>query len=902
MPPVPRVKIGSPRQKDTILGRVPFNTFIRHFKTEETTHKLKTHTSINPKGKFYVDSDSRDEVFEKYTHAISKKESLTILELPQNKTTKLRADFDFKFNEIKPFFSHFYSNDMVKECVRAYRTAIGECLVQVDNTVYIHEKKSPRTEEGFIKDGFHIVFPYIGVKQPVFDKIFTRATEIIEQKKVFSNLSTVSEVCDPISKSPWLMYGSAKDVGKEPYLCTYGLDSDEGKIEPPSDPIRAFSIFTDKEAELKPNINLDPYTRKNKINRGGSDGQEWYDKNKGVFEKIMEHMDIKRLDNREDWVKLMFFCVSHGIPEELAMEWSQKSEKFDEGGFWRLWNSADPDKTDVGVGTLVKYLQDDLGVRETTKLLSPVSRGWNTMDTATERVKKTYEILDNKWTAVRFARLFDYFFGEDVVFVSKKTCFHWNEKTALWEQVDSNVVEAHITDSLIPLVEEVYTYLSSILISFFSNDNDREAIKKVQSSYFTILMELEKGCKTSNAIFKYLLGKKLNPKFRQKIDHQTHLLSVKNGVVDLRTKELRPRRRDDYMSFSTPYEYDPKIDTSKCHDFLMDLCLDNQSKKKWLHKWLGYGATGDMTQEIFVMFVGVNHTGKDTLRDRCTFTLGNKYVFDASIDTFLDNQGSSLPAMSEIAHMEGSRMVFTTEPGPKDKFKGELLKTITGQTAVSGKLYHQDPHSFLPQCKINFTCNHKPKLEATGAIQRRAVEFRLEAQFRDVGDSKDPYDPNNDFHRKRIPSLKASFKTKQACEEWLAFTIEGARAYYLNPDLKKNLPSDVLESTQDYFEENKDFVVDFSKEHLNIHHNVGANKKRLINRTLVHKRYLEWIGMEDDIPEFVPYKPSTFYTHLTTKCGIRGKMVKGSRVFEVSFKISQVEWDKRVEAHKTEKG
>ena len=91
--------------------------------------------------------------------------------------------------------------------------------------------------------------------------------------------------------------------------------------------------------------------------------------------------------------------------------------------------------------------------------------------------------------------------------------------------------------------------------------------------------------------------------------------------------------------------------------------------------------------------------------------------------------------------------------------------------------------------------------------------------------------------------------------------------------------------------------MEFVKQELNIHRNVGTDQTRLVNRTLVHTRYMEWLNLQDaNDTQFTPRTPSKFYAHLTAKCGIRGKKVRrGCRVLEISFKTPQEEWAKRIE-------
>lgn len=669
-----------------------------------------------------------------------------------------------------------------------------------------------------------------------------------------------------------------------------------------------------------------------------------------ILEQADQYLGIIDNSEREVWKKvgIAIRTIDPGKEGFRAWDnWSCDSDAYDEASQVSQWDSfhpytqgrkavdslkfirtlafeADPEATETvddeirndgdGCGYLKFEMPRMLKAMPEIKIKEVVVDDDIDYPVTSDAVRGILPILNGNWafatqgvTNFGLMECFDHLYGDDVVLIcSGKGYINilWNGETKLWEKVSVEAVEYKITRKLSRALCDTLIYYTQ-LFGCARSQEDRKSIEKKQGKLRCAYEYILSGSKASHPIVKLLRGKHRgkDAEFLDKLDQKRDLLSVKNGVVNLRTGALRDRRRDDYLSFCAPTRFVPSVDTSKSHKFLMDLCLDDKAKKEWLHKWCGYIITGEMSEEIFMLLVGVAHTGKDTLQDRITYTLGKaNYVFNASIGTFLDKEGSSLPALSQIAQMEGKRVIFTSEPGSNTKFKGELLKTFTGQTHVCGKMYHKDPRSFLPQGKIMIACNDKPDLQATSAVKRRAVEFRLEAQFRDIGDCKDPFDEENPFHRKRDPFLKDSFQTKEACEEWLAFCVEGAKAWYQNPDLKKNLPSDVLDSTEAYFEENKDFIMEFVKEHLTIHRNVGSDKTKTMNRSLVYKRYMAWLDIQEDVGEFVPRKASAFYKQLTTKSGIRAKKVMGRRVLEVSFKISQTEWEGKVDAYRKEKG
>jgi P4 family phage/plasmid primase-like protien len=58
---------------------------------------------------------------------------------------------------------------------------------------------------------------------------------------------------------------------------------------------------------------------------------------------------------RADWLRWLWAARAAGVPEDAAREWSRGSQKFDEEGFIRAWESFDPKRSSsIGAGTLYR--------------------------------------------------------------------------------------------------------------------------------------------------------------------------------------------------------------------------------------------------------------------------------------------------------------------------------------------------------------------------------------------------------------------------------------------------------------------------------------------------------------------------------------------------------------------
>jgi hypothetical protein len=156
-------------------------SFINKYKVEKG--KPYTNTSIgNPRVSIYVPQDNYAEFINIYSLALTNGVPLYFTEKP-TEPSSLRVDIDFRFTmpddksgiynshdsnsslNSKKKLDRVYTADNIFNIVNTYFKVINQFLniPEEANIAYVMEKPNPVEFRNKIKDGLHIIFPYIVV-------------------------------------------------------------------------------------------------------------------------------------------------------------------------------------------------------------------------------------------------------------------------------------------------------------------------------------------------------------------------------------------------------------------------------------------------------------------------------------------------------------------------------------------------------------------------------------------------------------------------------------------------------------------------------------------------------------------------------------------------------------------
>lgn len=213
-----------------------FEDFLRKHKVEGkgTYH---THTAFGPPyGKFNISEDDYTQFYDLYCNALQRGVDLHITERPKE-VGPLLIDIDFHFDENHD--ERIYKDDDIRFVIGHVNSVVRKYYKWDSKSLsaFVFEKEKPSKREnkdqGTIeyKDGFHIVYPFLGATIGMRYLILHNIKTKISETNGFGHIpyiNSIDEVFDMsiIKNNGWMMYGSRKDNGPwymltHIYSCTF---------------------------------------------------------------------------------------------------------------------------------------------------------------------------------------------------------------------------------------------------------------------------------------------------------------------------------------------------------------------------------------------------------------------------------------------------------------------------------------------------------------------------------------------------------------------------------------------------------------------------------------------------------------------------------------------------------
>lgn len=188
-------------------------------------------------------------------------------------------------------------------------------------------------------------------------------------------------------------------------------------------------------------------------------------------------------------------------------------------------------------------------------------------------------------------------------------------------------------------------------------------------------------------------------------DQDPWLLNCKNGVLDLRTGELKPHDRALNISKVTPINYDPSANAPKWYQFLKRAFDGDEEKIAFLQRVFGYMLTGITKEQKLFFFYGPGGTGKSTTLNIGHYMLGD---YGVAVRAKMFMKKSTESQTDNIGLTVGARGVFVSEVDENDKWDSTLVKDFTGGDPVRGRYLFSESFEFKPVGKLLLRGNYKP--------------------------------------------------------------------------------------------------------------------------------------------------------------------------------------------------
>lgn len=263
-------------------------------------------------------------------------------------------------------------------------------------------------------------------------------------------------------------------------------------------------------------------------------------------------------------------------------------------------------------------------------------------------------------------------------------------------------------------------------------------------------------------------------------DHEDMLLNTKSGYVDLTTGVLHDHDREKMFSKETNSEYTDNIDCPEWINFLNQIFDNDQEMIHFIQKAVGYSLTGSVEEQVMFILLGNGRNGKSVFINTLNSMFGS-YAKTMNVSSVMIRNNSG-GANSDIARLEGARLVISSEANEGSRLDESLIKQITGGDTVVARYQYGSEFEFNPKFKLWMATNHKPLIRGTDdGIWRRIILIPFKVQI-----------------PKEKVDKKLESKLKRELPGILNWAVQGAIDWQTEG---LNLPQSVADATNGYRKE-----------------------------------------------------------------------------------------------------
>lgn len=206
------------------------------------------------------------------------------------------------------------------------------------------------------------------------------------------------------------------------------------------------------------------------------------------------------------------------------------------------------------------------------------------------------------------------------------------------------------------------------------------------------------------------------------------LLSVKNGLLHLPTREVRPHTPALLNLLALPYDHDPAATCPEWDAFLRQLWPDDQQSIDTLHEWFGYCLTPDTSLQTILVLYTPSRGGKGTISRVLTALLGGKEQVAATslqkLGTRFGKEGLIDKTLAVIGQVQLSRRTDVDA-------MLETLLAISGEDDVEVERKHLAAYTDRLPVRFMLLMTEVPQIpDPTGQLMNRLLLLGHELTFK----------------------------------------------------------------------------------------------------------------------------------------------------------------------------
>jgi putative DNA primase/helicase len=199
-------------------------------------------------------------------------------------------------------------------------------------------------------------------------------------------------------------------------------------------------------------------------------------------------------------------------------------------------------------------------------------------------------------------------------------------------------------------------------------------------------------------------------------EHLNGLINFKNGVLDIKTRELLPHSPERGFMYCLPYDYEPNAKAPRFEQFLDEVTGKDKGLRAVLEEFGGYAISGDeYWLQKTLLLVGSGANGKSAFIDTLKMVAGSENYSTASLQDLRNENMRQL--------LEGKLFNVSPELSRHSLKESEKFKFLSDGSEITVKLMYNQPYKIKNRAKMIFACNDLPESgdASYGFLRRFAI-------------------------------------------------------------------------------------------------------------------------------------------------------------------------------------
>ncbi len=188
-------------------------------------------------------------------------------------------------------------------------------------------------------------------------------------------------------------------------------------------------------------------------------------------------------------------------------------------------------------------------------------------------------------------------------------------------------------------------------------------------------------------------------------------INVQNGLLDVRTRTLRPHTPEFYSSVQLPLRFDPLSICPAWEQFIADVFPADSAEMGWeILAWL---MTSENSIQKAILLLGDGANGKSTYLRGCVSFIGKQNATALSLHKIEQDRFAAARLIGKLANI-------CPDLPTAHLSSTSMFKALTGGDVVLGEYKFKDSFEYVPFCKLVFSANKPPETDdATHGFFRR---------------------------------------------------------------------------------------------------------------------------------------------------------------------------------------